>query len=182
MIWTVIGAAVIIGGALVLLYVNYHNRIVTLENRVEEAWAQIDVQLQKRYDLLPNLVNTVKGYASHEKEIFEGIANARAGMVTGSRQARVEADNMVSQMMGRLFAVAEAYPDLKAQENFKLLQEQLEGIENKIAYARQFYNDTVLDFNNVITTIPGAWFAGGRKKSDFLEIPDEARAAPKVEF
>jgi LemA protein len=182
MIWTVIGAAVIIGGALVLLYVNYHNRIVTLENRVEEAWAQIDVQLQKRYDLIPNLVNTVKGYASHEKEIFEGIANARAGMVTGSRQARVEADNMVSQMMGRLFAVAEAYPDLKAQENFRLLQEQLEGIENKIAYARQFYNDTVLDFNNVITTIPGMWFAGGRKKSDFLEIPDEARTAPKVEF
>ena len=182
MIWTVIGAAVIIGGALVLLYVNYHNRIVTLENRVEEAWAQIDVQLQKRYDLIPNLVNTVKGYASHDKEIFEGIANARAGMVTGSRQARVEADNMVSQMMGRLFAVAEAYPDLKAQENFRLLQEQLEGIENKIAYARQFYNDTVLDFNNVITTIPGMWFAGGRKKSDFLEIPDEARTAPKVEF
>ena len=182
MIWTVIGAAVIIGGAIVLLYVNYHNRIITLENRVEEAWAQIDVQLQKRYDLVPNLVNTVKGYASHEKEIFEGIANARAGMVTGSRQARVEADNMVSQMMGRLFAVAEAYPDLKAQENFRLLQEQLEGIENKIAYARQFYNDTVLDFNNVITTIPGVWFAGGRKKSDFLEIPDEARTAPKVEF
>ena len=182
MIWTVIGAAVLIGGALVLLYVQYHNRIITLENRVEEAWAQIDVQLQKRYDLIPNLVNTVKGYASHEKDIFEGIANARAGMVTGSRQARVEADNMLTQMMGRLFAVAEAYPDLKAQENFRLLQEQLEGIENKIAYARQFYNDTVLDFNNVITTIPGVWFAGGRKKSDFLEIPDEAREAPKVEF
>ena len=182
MIWTVIGAAVVIGGALVLLYVNYHNRIITLENRVEEAWAQIDVQLQKRYDLVPNLVNTVKGYASHEKGIFESIANARAGMVSGSRQARVEADNMLTQAMGRLFAVAEAYPDLKAQDNFKLLQEQLEGIENKIAYARQFYNDTVLDFNNVITTIPGVWFAGGRKKSDFLEIPDEARAVPKVEF
>ena len=182
MIWTVIGAAVVIGGALILLYVNYHNRIITLENRVEEAWAQIDVQLQKRYDLVPNLVNTVKGYASHEKGIFESIANARAGMVSGSRQARVEADNMLTQAMGRLFAVAEAYPDLKAQDNFKLLQEQLEGIENKIAYARQFYNDTVLDFNNVITTIPGVWFAGGRKKSDFLEIPDEARAVPKVEF
>ncbi len=182
MIWTVIGAAVVIGGALILLYVNYHNRIITLENRVEEAWAQIDVQLQKRYDLVPNLVNTVKGYASHEKGIFESIANARAGMVTGSRQARVEADNMLTQAMGRLFAVAEAYPDLKAQDNFKLLQEQLEGIENKIAYARQFYNDTVLSFNNVITTIPGMWFAGGRKKSDFLEIPDAARAVPKVEF
>ena len=162
MIWTIVGAAVVIGGALVLIYVNYYNRIQTLSNRVEEAWAQIDVQLQKRYDLVPNLVETVKGYASHEKEIFEGIANARSGMVTGSRQSRVEADNMLTQMMGRLFAIAEAYPDLKAQENFRLLQEQLEGIENKIGYARQFYNESVLDFNNLVTTIPGVLFAGGR--------------------
>ena len=182
MIWTIVGAAVVIGGALILLYVNYYNRIQTLSNRIEEAWAQIDVQLQKRYDLVPNLVSTVKGYASHEREIFESISEARAGMVSGSRQARVEADNMLTQAMGRLFAIAEAYPDLKAQENFKLLQEQLEGIENKIAYARQFYNDAVLDFNNLVTTIPGVWFAGGRGKEDFLEIPDEARAAPKVEF
>jgi LemA protein len=182
MIWTTIAIVGVIGGALVLTYVNYYNKIQVLSNRIEEAWAQIDVQLQKRYDLLPNLVSTVKGYASHEKEIFEGIANARAGMVTGSRQARVEADNMITQMMGRLFAIAEAYPDLKAQENFKLLQEQMEGMEIKIAYARQFYNDTVLDFNNVVTTIPGVWFAGGRGKEDFLEIPDEARTAPKVEF
>jgi len=182
MIWTLIGAAVVIGGALVLLYVNYYNRIRTLENRIEEAWAQIDVQLQKRYDLVPNLVNTVKGYASHEKEIFDNIAKARAGMVEGSRQARVEADAMLTQALGRLFAVAEAYPDLKASQNFTLLQEQLEGIENKIAYARQFYNESVLDFNNLITTIPGVWFAGGRGKHEFLEIPDEARTAPKVEF
>ncbi len=172
----------VIGGALVLVYVNYYNRIRTLENRVEEAWAQIDVQLQKRYDLVPNLVNTVKGYASHEKGIFESISEARAGLMKGNRQERVEADNMLTQAMGRLFAIAEAYPDLKAQENFKLLQEQLEGIENKIAYARQFYNDTVLDLNNLITTIPGMWFAGGREKQEFLEIPDEAREAPKVEF
>jgi LemA protein len=178
----VLGFIVILIAGAVLLYINYYNRIRVLENRIEEAWAQIDVQLQKRYDLVPNLVDTVIGYASHEKEIFESIANARAGMVTGSRQARVEADNMLTQAMGRLFAVAEAYPDLKAMENFKLLQEQLEGIENKIAYARQFYNDTVLDFNNMITTIPGAWFAGGRTKHDFLEIPDEAREAPKVKF
>ena len=182
MLMYVLGFIVILIVGAVLLYINYYNRIRVLENRIEEAWAQIDVQLQKRYDLVPNLVETVKGYASHEKEIFESIANARAGMVTGSRQARVEADNMLTQAMGRLFAVAEAYPDLKAQENFKLLQEQLEGIENKIAYARQFYNDTVLDFNNMITTIPGAWFAGGRTKHDFLEIPDEAREAPKVKF
>ena len=177
-----LGFIVILIVGAVLLYINYYNRIRVLENRIEEAWAQIDVQLQKRYDLVPNLVETVKGYAAHEKGIFESISNARAGMISGSRQARVEADNMLTQAMGRLFAVAEAYPDLKAQANFKLLQEQLEGIENKIAYARQFYNDTVLDFNNMITTIPGAWFAGGRRKHDFLEIPDEARQVPQVKF
>lgn len=180
--WTLIGAVVVIGGALVLLYMNYYNKIRVLENRIEEAWAQIDVQLQKRYDLVPNLVNTVKGYATHEREIFEKVAEARSGMINGSRQARVEANEMLTQALGRLFAVAEAYPELKASENFKLLQEQLEGIENKIAYARQFYNESVLDFNNIITTMPGMWFAGGRKKHDFLEIPDEARTVPKVEF
>ena len=164
------------------LWISYNNRIVTLANRIEEAWAQIDVQLQKRFDLVPNLVETVKGYASHEKEIFDNIAKARAGMVSGSRQARVEADNMLTQALGRLFAVAEAYPDLKAQANFKLLQEQLEGIENKIAYARQYFNDSVLTFNNIVTTIPGVWFAGGRKKHEFLEIPNEARAVPQVKF
>lgn len=177
-----LGFIVILIAGAILLYINYYNRIRVLENRIEEAWAQIDVQLQKRFDLVPNLVETVKGYAAHEKGIFESIANARAGMISGSRQARVEADNMLTQAMGRLFAVAEAYPDLKAQANFKLLQEQLEGIENKIAYARQFYNDTVLNFNNMITTIPGAWFAGGRRKHDFLEIPDEARQVPQVKF
>ncbi len=182
MIWTLIGAVIIIGGALVAFYISYYNRIRTLENRIEEAWAQIDVQLQKRYDLVPNLVNTVKGYATHEREIFEKIAEARAGMIEGSRQSRVEADAALSQALGRLFAVAEAYPDLKASQNFTLLQEQLEGIENKIAYARQYYNESVLDFNNLITTIPGVWFAGGRDKHEFLEVPDEAREVPKVEF
>jgi len=182
MIGYLIGGLVVLAVAVIGLYISYNNRIVTLANRIEEAWAQIDVQLQKRFDLVPNLVETVKGYASHEKEIFDNIAKARAGMVSGSRQARVEADNMLTQALGRLFAVAEAYPDLKAQANFKLLQEQLEGIENKIAYSRQYYNNSVLSFNNVVTTIPGVWFAGGRKKHDFLEIPDEARAVPQVKF
>ena len=140
------------------------------------------MQLKKRYDLVPNLVETVKGYASHEKEIFDNIAKARAGMVSGSRQDRVAADGMLNQALGRLFAVAEAYPNLKAQENFKLLQEQLEGIENKIAYSRQFYNQSVLTFNNLITTIPGMWFAGGRSKHEFLEIPEEQREVPQVKF
>jgi LemA protein len=182
MINYLIGGIVVLAVAVIGLYISYNNRIVTLGNRIEEAWAQIDVQLQKRFDLVPNLVETVKGYASHEREIFDNIAKARAGMVSGTRQARVEADNMLTQALGRLFAVAEAYPDLKAQENFRLLQEQLEGIENKIAYARQYYNDSVLSFNNIVTTIPGVWFAGGRGKHEFLEIPDEARAVPQVKF
>ncbi|HUV33833.1 MAG TPA: LemA family protein [Candidatus Desulfaltia sp.] len=182
MIYLLVGGIIVIGAALVLLYITYYNRIRTLGNRIEEAWAQIDVQLKKRYDLVPNLVETVKGYASHEKEIFDNIAKARAGMVSGSRQDRVAADGMLNQALGRLFAVAEAYPNLKAQENFKLLQEQLEGIENKIAYSRQFYNQSVLTFNNLITTIPGMWFAGGRSKHEFLEIPEEQREAPRVKF
>jgi LemA protein len=182
MIGYLIGGLVVLAVAVIGTYISYNNRIVTLANRIEEAWAQIDVQLQKRFDLVPNLVETVKGYASHEREIFDNIAKARAGMVSGTRQDRVAADNMLTQALGRLFAVAEAYPDLKAQENFRLLQEQLEGIENKIAYARQYYNDSVLSFNNIITTIPGVWFAGGRGKHDFLEIPDEARAVPQVKF
>jgi LemA protein len=182
MIGYLIGGFVVLAVAAIGMYISYNNRIVTLANRIEEAWAQIDVQLQKRFDLVPNLVETVKGYASHEREIFDNIAKARAGMVTGSRQERIEADNMLNQALGRLFAVAEAYPDLKAQANFKLLQEQLEGIENKIAYSRQYYNNSVLSFNNIVTTIPGVWFAGGRKKHEFLEIPDEARAVPQVKF
>jgi LemA protein len=164
------------------LFVYYYNRIRVLENRIEEAWAQIDVQLKKRYDLVPNLVNTVKGYASHEREIMEEVTKARSGMISGSRQSRIEADQELQRALGRLFAVAENYPDLKASENFRLLQEQLEGIENKIAYARQFYNSRVLQYNNLITTIPGTWFAGGREKHEFLEIEEEAREVPQVEF
>jgi len=180
--WYVVGGFLVLILVLIWLYVSYFNRIRVLENRIEEAWAQIDVQLRKRFDLVPNLVETVKGYASHEREIFEKIAEARAGMISGSRQERMEASNALSGVLGRLFAVAEAYPDLKASDNFRLFQEQLEGIENKIAYARQFYNSSVLGFNNLITTIPGVWFAGGRQKHEFLEIPEEAREVPQVKF
>jgi LemA protein len=177
-----IGLLLVLVIVAVVLYIQYYNRIRVLENRIDEAWAQIDVQLKKRFDLVPNLVETVKGYASHEKEIFDNIAKARAGMVSGSPQDRMAADNMLTGALRQLFAVAEAYPDLKASENFRLLQEQLEGIENKIAYARQFYNSSVLQFNNLITTIPGVWFAGGRGKREFFEAPEEARDAPQVKF
>ncbi len=179
----------IIGGLIALILVivvillfYYYNRIRILYNRIEEAWAQIDVQLKKRYDLVPNLVETVKGYAKHEKEIFEKIADARQGMISGTREERVESSNQLTSTLKSLFAVAENYPILKANENFKLLQEQLEGIENKIAYARQYYNSTVLSYNNVITTIPGTWFAGNRTKHAFLSIPEEERSPVKVKF
>lgn len=166
----------------VLLIFYYYNRIRILYNRIEEAWAQIDVQLKKRYDLVPNLVETVKGYAKHEKEIFEKVSQARQGMVTGTREERMESSNQLTNTLKSLFAVAENYPILKASENFKLLQEQLEGIENKIAYARQYYNSSVLNYNNIITTVPGTWFAGNRTKHAFLEVPEEERGPVKVKF
>jgi len=178
----IIGAIVVIVLILIGLYFSYYNRIRRYENQIDEAWSQIDVQLKKRYDLVPNLVETVKGYAAHEKDIFEKVAQARAGMIQGTPQERMDASNMLTSTLRQLFAVAEAYPQLKANENFKLLQEQLQGIEDKIAYARQFYNTSVLNFNNLISTIPGAWFAGGRKKHDFLNIPEGERQAPKVQF
>ena len=183
-----VGSLLLIGGVVsvvaifILVLIYYYNRIRVLSNRIEEAWAQIDVQLKKRYDLVPNLVETVKGYATHEREIFEKVSESRERMVSGSREGRMEASNELTSTLRTLFAVAENYPQLRASENFKLLQEQLEGIENKIAYSRQYYNSSVLSYNNVITTIPGSWFAGGRQKHAFLEIPEDERRAVKVEF
>ncbi|MDG6223022.1 MAG: LemA family protein [Candidatus Bathyarchaeota archaeon] len=173
-------AVIVIVVVSVIFY--YYNRIRILFNRIEEAWAQIDVQLKKRFDLVPNLVETVKGYAKHEKDIFENVAQARQGMVTGTREERMESSNQLTSTLKSLFAVAENYPVLKASDNFKLLQEQLEGIENKIAYARQYYNSSVLNYNNLITTVPGSWFAGNRSKHAFLETPAEERSPVKVKF
>jgi len=176
------GVILVVVLILVALYFSYYNRIRTYENQIAEAWAQIDVQLKKRFDLVPNLVETVKGYAKHEREIFENVTEARSRIVTGSPEERMKASNQLTAALRTVFAVAENYPNLKANENFKLLQEQLEGIENKIAYSRQYFNTTVLNFNNLITTIPGAWFAGGRQKHAFLEIPEAERGPVKVAF
>ena len=176
------GVILVVVLILVALYFSYYNRIRTYENQIDEAWAQIDVQLKKRFDLVPNLVETVKGYAKHEREIFEKVTEARSRIVTGSPEERMKASNQLTAALRTVFAVAENYPNLKANENFKLLQEQLEGIENKIAYSRQYFNTTVLNFNNLITTIPGAWFAGGRQKHAFLEIPEAERGPVKVAF
>lgn len=171
--------------ALVAFVVSIYNRIITLENRFENAWSQIDVQLKRRSDLIPNLVETVKGYASHEKEVFEEVARSRQAMMSAKGPDEgAAAANMMSQALGKLFAISEAYPDLKANENFKLLQEELSAVENKIAYARQFYNDAVLQFNNAIETVPGVFLAGpmGKKEHVFLEIPEQDRETPQVSF
>ena len=183
--WTsllLIGIIAVIAIAIILIIVYYINRITIFSNRIEEAWAQIDVQLKKRYDLIPNLVETVKGYSKHEREVFEKVTDARERMMSGSREDRVGASNELTGTLKTLFAIAENYPQLKASDNFKLLQEQLEGVENKIAYSRQYYNSSVLNYNNIITTIPGKYFAGSRQKHVFLETPEVERKPVKVEF
>ena len=170
---------------LAFVFVGFYNRIVSLENRIANAFAQIDVQLKQRNDLIPNLVNTVKGYAAHESGIFEAVSEARARMAgAGSMEDKIAASNNMSGALGRLFAVAEAYPDLKANQNFLDLQQNLQGIEQKIAYSRQFFNDTVLEFNTAITTIPGNFFAGpmGKTVKPMFEASETERVVPQVQF
>jgi LemA protein len=178
---TLIVLAVLAG--LVLWAVNVYNRIVTLENRYQNAWSQIDVQLKRRADLLPNVVEAVRAYAAHEREVFDRVAQARAAMTQARTvDASAEAANLMTGAIGRLFAIAEAYPQLRASESFVDLQQQLAAIEEKIAYARQFYNDAVLQFNTIITTIPGMFFAGpmAKTKHVYLEVPDSEREAPRI--
>ena len=170
---------------IVIVFVYYFNRLNVLSNIIDNSWAQIDVQLKKRADLVPNLVETVKGYAAHEKSIFENVANARAQMMSAQTvEEKDKAGNMLASTLKSLFAIAENYPELKASQNFLMLQEELSGIENKIAYARQHYNDSVLVFNNLVTTLPGSIFAGflGKKVRPYLEITTAEREVVKVQF
>jgi LemA protein len=168
------------------MFLFYYNKIVVLANRLDNAWSQIDIQLKKRSDLVPNLVETVKGYAKHEKSIMDAVSEARKAMMGASTpSAKMKASNQMTMALKSLIAVAENYPQLKANENFRLLQEQLEGIENKIAYSRQFYSDSVLDYNNTVTTIPGVWFAGLFGKSQikpYFEATESERKPVKVQF
>ncbi len=178
--------AVVIVVAILLWIIGVYNRLITLKNRVENAWHQIDVQLQRRYDLIENLVNTVKGYAKHEKEIFEKVAEARAkAMGATSPAEKAKAEGELTSALKTLFAVAEAYPELKANENFLQLQEELTSTENKVAYARQAYNDTVYMFNKTIQLFPNNIIAGllGFKPFEYFETESsEVRKAPKVQF
>jgi len=176
----------IVLAVIVLWLIAVYNGLIKSRNRVDEAWSDIEVQMKRRYDLIPNLVSTVKGYVKHEKDAIKMVTDARENMMkAGNVKERIDAENQLSSALKTVFAIAENYPDLKASDNFKLLQEQLEGIENKVAYSRQFYNDSVLDFNNSISTIPGTWFASalGRNKSrEYFEAAEGERKPVKVEF
>ncbi len=176
------GLALLVVGWLVLTY----NGLVRLRNGVRNAWAQIDVQLRRRYDLIPNLVETVKGYAAHEKETFENVVKARqAGIDASNIKEQGQAENMITGALRQLFALSEAYPDLKANQNFLALQEELASTENKIGFARQYYNDAVQTFNTRQQMFPANMVARmmGFEPSDFFELEEvEMREAPKVEF
>ena len=184
MIWVLVIVGIVV--LLLILGILFYNRLVQLRNRVDNSWAQIEVQLKRRWDLIPNLVETVKGYAAHERETFEAVTAAR----TGAQQAQTpgetaQAEGILGQALGRLFAVAEAYPELQADENFRQLQTELAETENKIAVSRQVYNDTVLTYNNAIQTFPGVVLAGplGFAAREFFDVEDEAqREAPRVDF
>src|SRR6187549_1705786 len=174
LLWILLAIVVLLVVVLVLFY----NRLVRLRNRVENAWAQVDVQLKRRYDLIPNLVETVKGYAAHERGTFEAVTNARTRAQAAQGPAEQgAAEGILSQALGRLFAVAEAYPELQADENFRQLQDELANTENRIAVSRQVYNDTVLTYNNAIQTVPGVLLAGplgftGDAAAKFFTLPD----------
>lgn len=176
---------VVIVVLVVLVFILSYNGLVRLRNRIDNAWSQIDVQLKRRYDLIPNLVETVKGYAAHEKGVFEQVTQARANAINAQGpQQQAEAENVLSGALKSLFAVAEAYPDLKANQNFLSLQEELTSTEDRVAYARQFYNDSVLSYNNKLQTFPRNVIAGMFKfeKREYFEGEPEATGPVRVQF
>jgi len=180
--YVIAGVVVVV---LVLAGVGIYNSLVKLRNRVDNAWAQVDVQLKRRYDLIPNLVETVKGYASHEKSTFEQVVEARnRAQAAGTVEEQAQAENFLTGALRQLFALAESYPDLKASQNFSELQAQLAETENKIAVSRQIYNDSVLTFNNKVQTVPSNIVAAmtGFSVKPFFDAPDEVEQAPEVRF
>ena len=171
---------------LVVVVVSGYNSLVSLRNKVKDQWSQIDVQLKKRADLIPNIVETVKGYAKQEKETLEGVIKARNALNTASSvEEEMAANNQITGALNKLFALSEAYPELKANENFMSLQKDLKDVEEKISYARQFYNDTVMTYNNKVQMFPSNIIASlfGFKESKFFELDNEKdRETPKVSF
>jgi LemA protein len=169
----------------VIWFISIYNRLVVLRNRIENAWSQIDVQLKRRADLIPNLVETVKGYAKHEREVFQRVTEARAALMNAKGvKEQGEANNMLTGALKSLFAVAENYPELKANQNFLMLQEQLSGTEDKIAYSRQFYNDTVLKYDNMRERFPSNVVANmfGFGDREYFAAEEGSREPVKVQF
>jgi len=167
------------------IFIYYYNRFVTLENRINNSLAQIDVQLRKRADLVPSLVKVVKGYAKHETKIMTEVTKARAEMLkAGNVAAKVKAGDALQATLGKIFAIAENYPNLKANENFLHLQRELAAIEDKVAYARQYYNDAVLILDNASERFPSVMFFKlyGRKKIDYLKIPEASKKMPEIDL
>ena len=179
--WILIGLAVLV--AIMFLY--YYNRFAVLSNRIGNSLSQIDVQLKRRADLIPNLIETVKGYVKHEKEAIKAVTDARKALVSAKDiSAKVKADAGLESALKTIFAIAEAYPDLKANTTFIELQRELSSTEDRVAFARQFYNDSILDYNNKVTTLPGKFFAGlyNRKEKEYIKIAEAERKEIKVKF
>lgn len=179
-IWIIVIIVVVV----LLLIIYIYNSLIKLKVRVKNAWAQIDVQLKRRYDLIPNLVSAVKGYMKHEKSVLEEVTQARASLMSASVEKKAKASNQITEALKSIFAVAENYPQLKANENFMHLQEELSGTESKIAYARQFYNDSVMTFNEAIQVFPKNLFAKlfGFHQEQFFGTEGKEREKVKVEF
>ncbi len=170
----------------VAVVIGAYNGLIRRRNQIENAWAQIDVQLKRRLDLIPNLVETVKGYAEHERGTLEAVVQARNAALAApdTPHDQAQADNMLTGALRQVFALSEAYPDLKANQNFLALQEELTATEGRVAYARQFYNDSVLDYNNKLEQVPTVFFAKALKfeEREYFEADEAARIAPTVEF
>lgn len=175
---------IIVAAVIVLYIVFLFNSLITLKNRVENAWSQIDVQLKRRFDLIPNLINTVKGYVKHERETLKEMTEMRSKLISGDIKEKAKASDAITSALKTVFAVAENYPQLKANENFKLLQEELAGTEGKISYARQFYNDNVMEFNTKLQEIPTNVIgtALGFKEREFFKTEEGEKKPVKVEF
>jgi len=181
LVWMLIGILALV----VIVFFSYFNRFAILGNRIDNSLSQIDVQLKRRADLIPNLIETVKGYAKHEKEAIKAVTDARKALVSAQGlEKRIRANNQLESALKTIFALAENYPNLKANENFLELQRELTTTEDKIAYSRQYYNDSILNYNDLCKTFPGVFFAGifGKKPREYLQITNAEREKPKVEF
>ena len=180
-IWILVAILALI----VIIFIYYYNKFVVQGNRIDNALSQIDIQLKRRAELIPNLIETVKGYARHEKTIMSDVTKARKALLGAKTlPARIKADNQLETALKSIFAIAENYPQLRANENFKQLQEELSATEDKIAYSRQYYNDTILSYNNSIETFPGSFFAKlyNAKEREYIKIPEVQAKPVKVDF